>query len=129
MKVDEAVFEALTQQYELAKVQEAKDTPTVKVLDTATVPEKRSFPPRLLIMFICTLLTVAGTALLTGVNDQWQNTDPKNPTKLFVREVMQTVNASMPWSSLNGSQLHQFTHRCWVRVVHHDRSSRQEKNS
>src|SRR5271165_1795441 len=34
-KIQEAVFEALTQQYEMAKVQEAKETPSVKVLDPA----------------------------------------------------------------------------------------------
>src|ERR1700730_320882 len=35
--VQEAVFEALTQQYELAKVQEAKETPDVKVLEDPRV--------------------------------------------------------------------------------------------
>src|SRR5262249_51765864 len=39
-KVQEAVYEALTQQYELAKVQEVKETPSVKILDEARVPEK-----------------------------------------------------------------------------------------
>ncbi len=38
-----------TQQYELAKVAEAKEIPTVKVL-TSNMPERKSFPPRLLIM-------------------------------------------------------------------------------
>src|SRR4029077_15105148 len=48
-KVEEAVFQTLTQEYELAKVQEAKETPTVKVLDPPNIPEKKSFPPRGLI--------------------------------------------------------------------------------
>ena len=39
----------LTQQYEFAKVQEAKETPSVKVLDAANIPEKKSYPPRLVI--------------------------------------------------------------------------------
>jgi len=34
------VYELLTQQYELAKVQEAKEIPTVKVLDAPIVPRK-----------------------------------------------------------------------------------------
>ena len=46
-KIQETVFELLTQQCELAKVQEAKETPSVKVLDVAKVPEKKAFPPRL----------------------------------------------------------------------------------
>jgi capsule polysaccharide export protein KpsE/RkpR len=45
-KIQEAVFQTLTQEYELAKVQEAKETPSVKILDPPDVPEKRSFPDR-----------------------------------------------------------------------------------
>jgi len=51
-KIEETVYELLTQQYELAKVQEAKEIPAVKVLDAAVVPTKKSFPPRLLIVFL-----------------------------------------------------------------------------
>jgi uncharacterized protein involved in exopolysaccharide biosynthesis len=45
-KIEEAVYETLTKQYELAKVQEAKETPSVQVLDNADIPERKSFPPR-----------------------------------------------------------------------------------
>src|SRR6185312_11187110 len=40
-KIHETVYELLTQQYEVARIQEARELPTVKVLDKATVPEKR----------------------------------------------------------------------------------------
>ena len=50
-KIQEAVLETLTKEYELAKVEEAKEIPTVKVLDVANIPDKKSFPPRLSIMF------------------------------------------------------------------------------
>jgi uncharacterized protein involved in exopolysaccharide biosynthesis len=46
VKVQEAVYEALVKQYELAKVQEAKEIPTISVLDAPLVPEKKCFPPR-----------------------------------------------------------------------------------
>ena len=49
-KIQETVYELLTQQYELAKVQEAKEIPSVKVLDPAIVPTKKSFPPRAMIV-------------------------------------------------------------------------------
>ncbi len=49
-KIQEAVFQTLTQEYELAKVQEAKETPSIKVLDSPDTPEKKSFPPRLFII-------------------------------------------------------------------------------
>jgi len=48
VKVQEAVYEALMKQEELAKVQEAKEIPTISVLDAPLVPERGSFPPRLL---------------------------------------------------------------------------------
>src|SRR6266851_8092631 len=37
-RVQEAVFEVLTKEYEMAKVQEAKEIPTVKVLDSPNIP-------------------------------------------------------------------------------------------
>ncbi len=46
LKVQEAIYELLTQQYEQAKIMELKDTPTVQFLDRASTPEKRSFPRR-----------------------------------------------------------------------------------
>lgn len=42
LKVEEAVYETLTKQYELAKVEEAKEIPTVKVLDAAGPSRKRN---------------------------------------------------------------------------------------
>jgi tyrosine-protein kinase Etk/Wzc len=50
VKVQTAVFELLTQQYEQAKIMELKDTPTVQFLDQATPPERKSFPKRMLIV-------------------------------------------------------------------------------
>ena len=38
-RVQEAIFETLTKQYELARVEEAKETPTIKVLDAPDVPD------------------------------------------------------------------------------------------
>ena len=66
-KIQETVYELLTQQCELAKVQEAKETPSVKVLDGANLPEKKSFPPRLLIMFLGAFLALMiGTVWVLG---------------------------------------------------------------
>lgn len=56
VKIEEAVYETLTKQYEVAKVQEAKEIPTVRVLDEPNVPEDRSGPPRLFITLMTMLL-------------------------------------------------------------------------
>ncbi len=101
-KVEEAVFETLTQEYELAKVQEAKEIPTVKVLDSPNLPEKKSFPPRTLIVLLGTALAFAcGVAWVLG-RTRWDQTDPADPGKVLAQEVFDTVKAAMPWVSRNG---------------------------
>src|ERR1700733_6739481 len=62
-KIEETVYELLTQQYELAKIEEAKEIPAVKILDAADVPEKKSSPHRLTIMVLGMLLAFSGAAL------------------------------------------------------------------
>ena len=128
-KIQEAVYESLTQEYELAKVQEAKETPSVKVLDAAMVPERKSFPPRLLIMTLCTLF--AGMAAIVFVlgRQRWQETDAQAPGKLLALDVYQTVNSKMPWAAPNGSRLQAVAHRVWTRVARQDDSAEHDQNS
>lgn len=115
-KIQETVVEMLTEQFELAKVQEAKDTPSVKVLDPAVVPERKSFPPHLLIMASGTVLVFISTAVwLIGVNT-WERIDPNDPRKSFALEVAATVRASAPWASQNGDAPHSWTQKLWNRL-------------
>jgi uncharacterized protein involved in exopolysaccharide biosynthesis len=53
-KVQETIFELLTRQYEVAKINEAKNTSTLQVLDEAMVPDKKSKPKRSLIVLMAT---------------------------------------------------------------------------
>ena len=46
MKVQEALLEGLVRQFELARVDEARDGPLLQQLDIATPPEKKSKPKR-----------------------------------------------------------------------------------
>lgn len=108
-KIKEMVYETLTQQYELAKVQEAKETPRVKVLDVARIPQKKAFPPRLFIVVVCTLLCAMGGAVLILAKAYWKDIDATNAGKVLAREVFHTVRAGMPWAA-NGSRLHAVAH-------------------
>ena len=102
-KAQETLFDALTQEYELAKVQEAKEIPTVKVLDPPNLPEKKSFPPRLSLMLLGTVLALScGVAWVFG-RTRWERTDPSNPGKVLAQEVFDSVKAAMPWASRSGS--------------------------
>ncbi|MGA2844492.1 MAG: GNVR domain-containing protein [Candidatus Acidiferrales bacterium] len=102
-KVQEAVFETLTQQNELAKVQEAKETPSVKVIDPAEVAERRSYPPRLLITILGTCLSVAGAMSWIFLASNWREIDTQDPRKILAREVFQTVKVGMFRRSQNSS--------------------------
>jgi capsule polysaccharide export protein KpsE/RkpR len=86
-KIQETVYELLTEQYELAKIEEAKETPVVKVLDVAVVPEKKSGPHRSLIMIGGMILALAaGSAWVLG-NASWRRLDPDNPRKQLAQEI------------------------------------------
>ena len=101
-KIQETVFELLTEQYELAKVEEAKETPSVKILDPAKTPEKKSFPPRLLIIFLGTFLVFSGCVVgVLGAN-QWHTAGSDDPRKILAQEVFATMKAQTHWLSRNG---------------------------
>jgi uncharacterized protein involved in exopolysaccharide biosynthesis len=92
-KIQETVYELLTQQYELAKIEEAKEIPSVKVLDEADVPEKKSFPPRLLIAVMGMLMSfLLACAWVIGVH-KWERIDHLNSRKVFAQEVYGTLVA------------------------------------
>jgi len=102
-RVQEAVFEALTKEYEMAKVQEAKEIPAVKVLDSPNIPDKKSFPPRLLIMFLGTVFAVAMAGSWIIGKTSWEQTDSADPRKVFAQEVFTAVKATIPHFSQNGT--------------------------
>jgi capsule polysaccharide export protein KpsE/RkpR len=90
-KIQEAVYETLTKQYEMAKVQEAKETPTVRVLDEPTYPERHVSPPRLLIMLSGALLGFGiGVGLILG-RVAWHSAEATHPRKVAVRETWEAI--------------------------------------
>jgi len=58
VKVQETVWELLNQQYYHAKIQEARDTPTIQVLDEAVPPELRTKPKRKLLILVGSFLAL-----------------------------------------------------------------------
>lgn len=122
VKIQEAVYETLTSQYEMAKVEEVRDTPSVKVLDSAVVPETKSFPPRFLVILLCAVLASLGAISWVLAHARWQRTDPSDPGKVLAQEVFESVNAKMPWSTPNGSRFQAITHDAWVRIVRRSKS-------
>lgn len=90
-KVQEIVFETLTQQYEMAKVQEAKEVPSIKVLDSPEVPEKKMFPPRMLITLAGAIGGLCACVFWLFLVSRWQQLEATDPGRLLANDIFQTV--------------------------------------
>jgi uncharacterized protein involved in exopolysaccharide biosynthesis len=88
VRIEETVYELLSQQYEMARIAEAKDTPIVSVIDAPLVPEKKSFPPRLILIIAMTgvSLLVAGAYIL--IREYWLQLDPIDPKRAIASRVL-----------------------------------------
>ena len=86
-KMQETVFGLLTQQYELAKVEEAKEIPSVKVLDVAVVPTKKSYPHRLQLMILGTMMSLAAAVLWIFMRKWWDAIAFDDPGRLLIEEM------------------------------------------
>jgi len=87
VRVQETVFELLTQQYEMARIEEAKNIPIVSVIDPPGIPEKRSFPPRLIVALGFAAFSFIATSIWLLVSARWATLNGVDPRKLFVEEV------------------------------------------
>jgi uncharacterized protein involved in exopolysaccharide biosynthesis len=115
-QIDEAVYELLTKQYEIAKIEEARDVPAVQVLDQAVIPQKKSAPHRLYIMLsgVC-LSLLMGLSWIVG-RAHWERTDPQHPWRIFAEEVHGSVGART-WNSQMGLRIRSWTSRAKDRIA------------
>jgi uncharacterized protein involved in exopolysaccharide biosynthesis len=87
VRVQEAVYEMLTQQYELARIQEAKDVPVIRVIDAPGLPEKKSFPPRTVFAELLSgLILILGCARVL-LRERWREMDPLDPRKRLFEQI------------------------------------------
>jgi uncharacterized protein involved in exopolysaccharide biosynthesis len=91
-KIQETVYELLTERYEVAKIEEAKEIPTVKVLDSPSWPERKSSPPRMLIVLLGMLLSFAGGMVWVFGTAAWHHIDTEDPRKQLAQEVASRCN-------------------------------------
>lgn len=92
-KINETVYEVLTKQYELAKVEEAKEIPTIKVLDEPLVPERKSWPPRLLIVVLGTIVAFCFAVTWIVGRDSWEALDSHNAYKVALLHLNQAFSS------------------------------------
>jgi uncharacterized protein involved in exopolysaccharide biosynthesis len=101
-RVQEAVYELLTQEYELAKVQEAKEIPIVKVVDAADIPEEKTFPPRRLIGISTMFLAFIGGIVFLIGSKSWKEKDPRDLSKAIAAEIWIDLKEKRLLNSVNG---------------------------
>ena len=89
--IQQTIYEILTKQYEVAKVEEAKEIPAVKVLDAPDYPERRSFPKRWLVVLLGTLLTLIGVVAWIVGREAWQRLGAAHPARTAVQEFLQSI--------------------------------------
>jgi capsule polysaccharide export protein KpsE/RkpR len=84
VKYREILFELIAKQYETARLDESREAPLLQIVDRAVIPDKKSGPPRTLILIGSCLLGVLGGVswvILRGFVKTLQR-DPAGATKL-----------------------------------------------
>jgi capsule polysaccharide export protein KpsE/RkpR len=98
VRVDEAVWEELTKEYEMAKVEEARQVPSVGVLDAANIPQRKTSPVRRNIVAVGTSLSFLFAIILVLALDHWEQMDPLTEPKKMVMEVFDSMMRFRPRS-------------------------------
>jgi uncharacterized protein involved in exopolysaccharide biosynthesis len=86
LKYHETVFELLAKQFEIAKLDEAREGSIVQVVDSAVPSDKRSSPPRLLIVISVAILAIFVAAFWVVLRDRWARASviPENRQRLEI---------------------------------------------
>ena len=94
VQVQEKLFELLTEQYEMARIAEARDVPVVSVIDYPGVPEKKSFPPRALFTLGLWLSFMLATCCVLVLQPHWRAMPRSDPRLLLLRDVIASLSGS-----------------------------------
>jgi uncharacterized protein involved in exopolysaccharide biosynthesis len=86
-KIRETVVDLLTQQFEMARIQEAKEIPSVKVLDPASTPERRE-PSWKMVVAMGTLLSALLACMGYFIKNFWDRWDQDDPRRMLISQVL-----------------------------------------
>ena len=99
IEAEEVLWETMTKQYEMAKVEEAKEIPTVSVLDAANVPQRKSGPPRSIIVVFGTFLSLIAAAISALAISFWEGMDVQDERRKLLAEIGATIVSPLHWLS------------------------------
>ena len=89
LKTQEAIYELLTKQYEVAKINEAKDTSSLQVLDEAVVPLKKSKPKRSLIVILAAVTAFFASIFIVFIQEYFSKLPPEDAA--IIRDIKDSL--------------------------------------
>jgi len=97
LKYQETVFELLARQFEIAKLDEAREGSIIQVVDAAVPPDKKSSPHRVLIMIAGTILGFLVAVFWLLLRKRWASASglPENSERLEAIKVHWKEKADM----------------------------------
>jgi capsule polysaccharide export protein KpsE/RkpR len=99
LKIDETVYELLNEQAELARIEEARETPTVEVLDPGFVPQQKSWPPRILLSILVAFLSAVIAGIWVFAKQKIAEWDSQDERKLLLQDIYLNVSSHQFWNS------------------------------
>jgi uncharacterized protein involved in exopolysaccharide biosynthesis len=93
LKYAETLYEILAKQYEMARLDEAKESTVIQVLDAAVVPQDRSKPQRSMIVLIAALATGFMAVLYAFITEALQKAKEDNEQQTQ----LETLKANLRW--------------------------------
>jgi uncharacterized protein involved in exopolysaccharide biosynthesis len=96
VKYFEALFEILAKQYEIARIDEAKDATLIQVLDAAVQPEIKSKPKRTLIVLLTVLVAVILSIVLALMLESLQRAFQDPDRAALLRQLRNLILARRP---------------------------------
>jgi uncharacterized protein involved in exopolysaccharide biosynthesis len=94
LKTQEAIFEQLTKQYEVAKLNEAKDTSSLQVLDEAVAPLKKSKPKRALIVILAAVTAFFASIFIVFIQEYFSKLPPEDAA--IIRDIRNSLRFRSP---------------------------------
>ncbi len=91
LKYAETIYEMLAKQFEMAKIDEAKESSVIQVLDKAVVPEQKSKPKRSMIVLLTAVVTGFLAILWAFITEALQNAKKESETAAQLNKLKQNL--------------------------------------
>jgi tyrosine-protein kinase Etk/Wzc len=101
LRYHEALFETLAKQYEMARIEEAKAPPLLQVVDRAVPLDRKTWPPRTLLVLLAGLFSAVFVIGWELAKDAWARArvEPQNAEQLAILRTVLAQRSGLKQSS------------------------------